>query len=401
MRYRVRALVVSLVAALAVLPAGAASAISTPTLRAKLSREMRHAGGFSGAFVRDLDGQRTLFSSKPDAPRAPASVEKLYTTASALMRLGPDATLPTSVAGRGFLDPDGVWRGDLYLHGGGDPTLGRDDLQRLSRAVGEAGILRVDGSVYGDESRFDTLRGSFDTGGAYDRDIGGVLSALALNRGFSKDGKPAAQAAGQFAKALRTDGIRVEGRSGAGATPAEARELASVSSPPIRDIIRLTNVPSDNFLAEMLVKDLGAEFADAGTTAAGVGVVKTQLEAFGLTPQVVDGSGLSRADRTTPRQVVHLLEAMHGQEVAGAFEGSLAVAGRTGTIRRRMRGTAAQDRCRAKTGTLIGVSALAGLCESAGGHTIAFAMLMNRTSVARAHGVQDRVAAAIARYDGV
>jgi D-alanyl-D-alanine carboxypeptidase/D-alanyl-D-alanine-endopeptidase (penicillin-binding protein 4) len=401
MRYRVRALVISLVAALAVLPAGAASAISTPTLRAKLSREMHHAGGFSGAFVRDLDGQRTLFSSKPDTPRAPASVEKLYTTASALMRFGPDATLPTSVAGRGFLDPDGVWRGDLYLHGGGDPTLGRDDLQRLSRAVGEAGILRVDGSVYGDESRFDTLRGSFDTGGAYDRDIGGVLSALALNRGFSKDGKPAAQAAGQFAKALRTDGIRVEGRSGAGTTPAEARELASVSSPPMRDIIRLTNVPSDNFLAEMLVKDLGAEFADAGTTAAGVGVMKTQLEAFGLTPQVVDGSGLSRADRTTPRQVVHLLEAMHGQEVAGAFEGSLAVAGRTGTIRRRMRGTAAQDRCRAKTGTLIGVSALAGLCESAGGHTIAFAMLMNRTSVARAHGVQDRVAAAIARYDGV
>jgi serine-type D-Ala-D-Ala carboxypeptidase/endopeptidase (penicillin-binding protein 4) len=400
MRYRVRALVVLLFAALAVLPAGSASAISTPTLQAKLTREMRHAGGFSGAFVRDLDSQRTLFEAKADAPRAPASVEKLYTTASVLMRFGPDATLPTAVAGRGFLDPDGVWRGDLYLHGGGDPTLGRDDLQRLARALGAAGILRVEGSVLGDESRFDVLRGSFDTGGAYDRDIGGVLSALALNRGFSKDGRPAAQAAGQFAKELRADGIRVEGRSGAGETPAEARELASVASPPMRDLIRLTNVPSDNFLAEMLVKDLGAEFAGAGTTAAGVGVVRTQLAALGLTPQVVDGSGLSRADRTTPRQVVHLLEAMHGQEVAGAFEGSLAVAGRTGTIRKRMRGTAAQDRCRAKTGTLIGVSALAGLCESAGGDTIAFAMLMNRVSVARAHGVQDRVATAIARYDG-
>jgi D-alanyl-D-alanine carboxypeptidase/D-alanyl-D-alanine-endopeptidase (penicillin-binding protein 4) len=401
MHYRVRALIVSLVAALAVLPAGAASAISTPTLQAKLTREMRHAGGFSGAFVRDLDSQRTLFAAKPDAPRAPASVEKLYTTASALMRFGPDATLPTAVAGRGFLDPDGVWRGDLYLRGGGDPTLARDDLQRLSRAVGEAGILRVDGSVLGDESRFDVLRGSFDTGGAYDRDIGGVLSALALNRGFSKDGRPAAQAARQFAKALRADGIRVEGRSSAGAAPADAHELASVASPPVRDLIRMTNVPSDNFLAEMLVKDLGAEFAGAGTTAAGVGVVRNQLNAFGLTPQVVDGSGLSRADRTTPRQVVHLLEAMHGQELAGSFEGSLAIAGRTGTIRKRMRGTAAQDRCRAKTGTLIGVSALAGLCDSAGGHTIAFAMLMNRTNLSRAHGVQDRVAAAIARYDGV
>jgi serine-type D-Ala-D-Ala carboxypeptidase/endopeptidase (penicillin-binding protein 4) len=401
MHYRVRALVLSLVAALAVLPAGAASAISTPTLKAKLGREMRHAGVFSGAFVRDLDGQRTLFSSKPDAPRAPASVEKLYTTAAALMRFGPDATLSTSVAGRGFLDPDGVWRGDLYLRGGGDPTLGGDDLQRLSRAVGQAGILRVDGSILGDESRLDTLRGSYDSGGAYDRDIGGVLGALTLNRGFSKDGRPAAYAAAQFAKVLRTDGIRVEGRSGAGSAPSDAQELATVSSAPMRDLIRLTNVPSDNFMAEMLVKDLGAEFGGAGTTAAGVGVVKSQLAELGLTPQVVDGSGLSRADRTTPRQVVHLLEAMHGQEVAGAFEGSLAVAGRTGTIRRRMRGTAAQDRCRGKTGTLIGVSALAGLCESAGGHTIAFAMLMTRTSLTRAHGVQDRVAAAIARYDGV
>jgi len=401
MHFRVRALVLSLVAALAVLPAGAASAISTPTLKAKLGREMRHAGVFSGAYVRDLDGQRTLFASKADAPRAPASVEKLYTTAAALLRFGADATLSTSVAGRGFLDPDGVWRGDLYLRGGGDPTLGRDDLQSLSRAIGEAGILRVDGSILGDESRLDTLRGSYDSGGAYDRDVGGVLGALTLNRGFSKDGKPAAYAAGQFAKALRTDGIRVEGRSGAGTAPADAQELATAPSPPMRDLIRLTNVPSDNFLAEMLVKDLGAEFGGAGTTAAGVGVVKSQLSELGLTPQIVDGSGLSRADRTTPRQVVHLLEVMHGRETAGAFEGSLAVAGRTGTIRRRMRGTAAQDRCRAKTGTLIGVSALAGLCESAGGHTIAFAVLTTRTSLTRAHGVQDRVAAAIARYDGV
>jgi D-alanyl-D-alanine carboxypeptidase/D-alanyl-D-alanine-endopeptidase (penicillin-binding protein 4) len=65
-----------------------------------------------------------------------------------------------------------------------------------------------------------------------------------------------------------------------------------------------------------------------------------------------------------------------------------------------MRGTAAQDRCRAKTGTLIGVSSLAGICQSAGGHTIAFAMLMTRASVARAHRVQDHITTAIARYDG-
>ena len=145
------------------------------------------------------------------------------------------------------------------------------------------------------------------------------IGACALSRGFATDGRPAAQAARQFATVLRADGIRVEGASGAGTAPAAAQPLATVSSPPMRDLIRLTNVPSDNFLAEMLLKDLGAEFADAGTTDAGAGVVRTQLAAFGVTPQVVDGSGLSRADRTTPRQVVHLLEAMHDQDVAGAF----------------------------------------------------------------------------------
>jgi serine-type D-Ala-D-Ala carboxypeptidase/endopeptidase (penicillin-binding protein 4) len=382
-------------------PAGPAPAISTPTLRAKLTREMRHAGPFSGVYVRDLDSGRTLFSSHADVPRVPASVEKLYTTAAALMRFGPDASFSTSVAGRGFLDPDGVWRGDLYLRGGGDPTLDRAALQRLAGAVGGAGIIRVDGSVLGDESRFDTLRGSFDTGGAYDTDIGGALSALALGRGFAKDGQPAAQAAGQFAKILRGRGMRVEGRSGTGTAPADATQVATVSSPTIRDLIRLTNVPSDNFLAEMLVKDLGAQFGGAGTTAAGVGIVRAQLATVGVHPQIVDGSGLSRADRTTPREVVRLLETMDHQEVAGAFEGSLAVAGRTGTIRKRMRGTPAQDRCKAKTGTLIGVSSLAGVCQAAGGDTIAFAMLMNRASVGRAQGLQDRIAAAIARYDGL
>jgi serine-type D-Ala-D-Ala carboxypeptidase/endopeptidase (penicillin-binding protein 4) len=327
-------------------------------------------------------------------------VEKLYTTSAALMRFGPEATLKTTVSGSGFMDPDGVWRGNLYLRGGGDPTLDRDDLARLASDLSAAGIVRVDGSVLGDETRFDTLRGSYDSGGAYDSDMGGVLGALTLNRGFAKNGKPATYAAGQLAKVLRGEGIRVEGRSGAGVTPGDATQLASVESPPMSDLVRLTNVPSDNFLAETLVKDLGAQFGDAGTTVAGVGVVRTTLARIGVHPQIVDGSGLSRADRTTPRDVVRLLEQMHHQELAGSFESSLAVAGRTGTIRKRMRGTPAQDRCRAKTGTLIGVSSLAGLCTAAGGHTIAFAMLMNRAGVTRAHSVQDRITTAIARYDG-
>jgi D-alanyl-D-alanine carboxypeptidase/D-alanyl-D-alanine-endopeptidase (penicillin-binding protein 4) len=305
----------------------------------------------------------------------------------------------TAVVGTGALDAQGVWRGDLYLRGAGDPTLGQAQIETLATTIAsQSGIRRVDGSVLGDESVFDSLRGSSRTGFAVDRDIVGVLSGVAVARGFSRDGAPAREAARRLAKALRAVSVGVDGKSGAGTTPAEAQELAGVDSPPMADLVRLTNVPSDNFDAEMLLKDLGAHYGGGGTTPAGAGVVRQQLATFGIHPRIVDGSGLSRANRTTPRQVVRLLERMEGQEAFAAFQGSLPVVGRTGTMRRRMRGTIAQDRCRTKTGTLRAVSALAGYCETTGGRTVAFAMLMSTVFITRAHGIQDRMTRAIATY---
>src|SRR5262249_24252457 len=161
---------------------------------------------------------------------------------------------------------------------------------------------------------------------------------------------------------LRAAGVGVDGKSGAGTAPAGTPEMTGVDSPSMADLIKLTNVPSDNFDAEMLLKDIGASFGGAGTTNAGVGVVRAQLATFGVHPRIVDGSGLSRANRTTPRQVVRLLERMNGSELGPQFAASLPVVGRSGTMRRRMRGTVAQDRCVTKTGTLRAVSALAGFC---------------------------------------
>lgn len=379
----------------------AAHAISRATLSAKLSSQMARAGPFAGAYVRDLTTGQILYAYVPDGRRIPASVQKLYTTATALLRMGPDETFPTTVLGAGALDELGVWRGNLYLRGGGDPTLDRDDIAALARSLDVgAGIVRVDGSVLGDESQFDALRGAEHSGFAFDDDMGGVLGALTVGRGFARDGAPAAEAARRLAKALRASGVAVDGRTGVGTAPQAGVELASVASPTVRELIRRTNVPSDNFYAEILVKALGARFGGAGTTAAGTGVVRAQLASFGLYPQVIDGSGLSRADRTTPRQVVRLLTRMHAEEHGAAFEASLAVAGRTGTIRKRMRGSAAQDRCRAKTGTLVDVSALAGYCDAAGGHKIAFAFIMNSVSVPRARRLQDQMTTALARFDG-
>jgi serine-type D-Ala-D-Ala carboxypeptidase/endopeptidase (penicillin-binding protein 4) len=401
-RARTRALLVALACACAALAVAAPSsqALDASALRAKLSREMlRGRFPFAGAYVRDLHTGATLYARKEDVARPPASVNKLYTTSTALLRFGPQATLRTQVVASGTLDPDGVWRGDLFLKGAGDPTLGQPQIDTLARTIAaQSGIRRVAGSVLGDESVFDSLRGASRTGFALDRDIEGVLSGVAVGRGFARDGSPPKEAARRLAKALRAVSVGVDGKSAAGTAPQGAPEVAGVDSPPMAEIVRQTNVPSDNFDAEMLLKDLGAHYGAGGTTIAGAAVVRAQLATFGVHPRIVDGSGLSRADRTTPRQVVRLLERMEGSEVGPEFGASLPVVGRTGTMRRRMRGTVAQDRCRTKTGTLRAVSALAGYCETTGGRTVAFAMLMSTVFITRAHGVQDRMTQAIATY---
>jgi D-alanyl-D-alanine carboxypeptidase/D-alanyl-D-alanine-endopeptidase (penicillin-binding protein 4) len=183
-----------------------------------------------------------------------------------------------------------------------------------------------------------------------------------------------------------------------GVTPAAATVLTSVSSPTIAKLVELTNTPSDNFFAETLLKDLGAKFGAGGTTPDGVAVVRTQIaNAFDVNPRFNDGSGLSRYDRTTPAQVISLLRAMAGNP---AFTSSLAIAGESGTLADEMNGTYAQSRCRGKTGTLHDVSNLVGYCTARNGDTLAFALLMNGVIPDAAHPIQNRMAVAIARYDG-
>ena len=144
----------------------------------------------------------------------------------------------------------------------------------------------------------------------------------------------------------------------------------------------------------------GASFADAGTTAAGVGIVRSELSEFGLHPAIVDGSGLSRADRASPRQVVKLLDKMRDRAEFDALFAALPIAGKDGTLDDRMRHGAARGRCHAKTGTLSNVSTLSGYCNARNGDIIEFSLLMNRTGVLGAHNVQDRMANAMAALTG-
>ena len=383
----------------------AIAAVDTPAkLRGALGAQMRAAGGASGAWVYDGGAGKTVFKWNADRSRVPASVEKLVTTSAALDRLGADTRFETEVLTTGEV-AEGSLDGDLYLRGTGDPTFGTKALERLAGLVSDTGLAQVTGRVRGDESYFDRLRGGPSSRFGISPWVG-PLSALSFNRGgMSPFGRgwqsnPAAFVAERMRVSLRRDDVTVGGHGRAGSTPAGARTIAALESPPLSAIVRHTLQVSDNYYAEMLLKGLGARAGKAGSTSAGARVARSYARDAGFNASVADGSGLSRANHLAPRDVGRLLLDARNRPWFDSFYRALPLAGKTGTLHKRMRGTRAAGRCRAKTGTLIGVTALAGYCRSADGDPVTFALLMNRVNVWAGRRVQDRIAALLASYRG-
>ncbi|MDX6582218.1 MAG: hypothetical protein QOI10_1402 [Solirubrobacterales bacterium] len=393
-------------------PAASTKALSRSALRRQLADAMGDVGGASGAFVFDVDakGDGTLYGNDGDERRVPASNEKLFTTAAFLTALGPDAHLQTRAYADGKLTggDDSTLDGDLVMVGDGDPAFGTAAFARahdqpvtrvatLARKVAGAGVERITGSVLADDTIFDRERRAGP-------DLS-PLSGLSFNDGFDDDGgyahEPELLAARAMKHALRKQGVEVAGRVAHANLPdsvLERKPLASAASPRVAALIEETNVPSNNFFAEMLLKRLAAADGSRGTRIAGAADVERFAHAVGTDVQAVDGSGLSRRNAVSPHEVVKLLVAMARDRDNGeAFRNSLPIAGREGTVADRMRGTAAEGNCATKTGTLDGVSALSGYCD-ARGHTIAFSVLNNSVDINAAHVAQDRIAAAIARY---
>jgi D-alanyl-D-alanine carboxypeptidase/D-alanyl-D-alanine-endopeptidase (penicillin-binding protein 4) len=402
--------------AIAVLAAAPATApAADEVLINQLSRQMRASGAHSGAYVVNLSQGETVFRWRQNRSRILASNTKLFTTAAALARFGTEGTLGTEVLGAGAPDPEGVWRGDLYLRGGGDPTFGSRTftsksygegatVEQLAALLQEAGIQRITGRIYGDESRFDALRGGPESRYATSIWVG-PLSALSFNRGLGSESggsfqvNPPAFAAARLDAALEARGVRVRLKPRAGATPAATEVVASVESPTMSRLIQLTNKPSDNFFAEMLLKDLALQARGVGTTAAGARLAAGYARRLGSGARLVDGSGLSRGNRASPRQIVKLLAEMFAldqTEFGEPFIDSLSIAGQDGTLKDRMRRGAARWRCRGKTGTLTNVSALSGYCEAHSGDTYAYSILMNYVYPPGARRLQDAMLQAIA-----
>jgi serine-type D-Ala-D-Ala carboxypeptidase/endopeptidase (penicillin-binding protein 4) len=404
------------IAVLVLLPAATAAAQDENLIVKRLGRYMRAAGPYSGAYVFEVSGDRphAVFRWRQQTPRILASNTKLFTTTAALARYGVEGTLGTEVLGTGELDTEGVFSGSLYLRGGGDPTFGSRSftkksygggatVQDLAALLVDTGIERVTGRVYGDESAFDSLRGGPDSGYGVSPWVG-PLSALSYNRGLFTEGgrgfqaKPPAFAAARLDDALEARGVTVRLKPRAGTTPPAARVIASVESPPMERLIRLTNKPSDNFFAEILLKDLAYQAGGVGNTAAGARIAAAHARRLGARATVVDGSGLSRGNRASPRSIVRLLTAMYGSDDYDVFVDSLPIAGRDGTLFDRMRRGAARDRCRGKTGTLSNVSALSGYCEARSGDNYAYSILMNGVYPVGARKLQDLMLQTLSRY---
>jgi serine-type D-Ala-D-Ala carboxypeptidase/endopeptidase (penicillin-binding protein 4) len=397
-------------------PATAGASTTLAGVQADLTHQLKIAGSGSSAYVYDISAKQPLFAERDTAMRPPASVEKLYTATSALQRLGATTRLTTTVLGTGQLGPNGVWEGDIYLHGGGDPTFGDSSFIHshyggvgasistlVSQLVRTDGIHAIRGSVYGDESDFDSQRGEPSSNFRQDPFLEGTLSALAYDRGASGSEKvahaPAAYAARKLWAILKNDGISIRGASGAATAPAGATTLASVASPTIAQLLGLMLPPSDNFFAETLLKDLGAADGGAGTTAAGAAVVSQTISALlGIQPRVVDGSGLSESDRTSTYEVADMLVELQPTPVGQILRDSMAIAGHTGTLEKRMRGTRASGKCQGKTGTLTGYSNLVGYCQAANGHLLAFAFFNDGISTTLAHVIQDHMTITLASY---
>jgi D-alanyl-D-alanine carboxypeptidase/D-alanyl-D-alanine-endopeptidase (penicillin-binding protein 4) len=378
-----------------------------PTQDAQLQRRLARALNVphvaparSAAVALDLTTGAVLFEQNAGRPLAPASNEKVPLTYAALVRLGPAFQIETDVLGEG--QQDGTqWTGTLVLKGNGDPTLSRADLRALAGQVKSAGILSVTDGVIGDESAYDARRIVAGWKPSFFIDESPPLSALVVDRarvGTVITRTPALAAATAFRDALRKVGIAVEGPVRTGQVDEWSELLASVSSPTLAAMVRFMDRESDNFTAEMLLKQLGLAELARGTSAAGAAVVTQTLVEAGVPmtgARIVDGSGLSRLDRLTAAALGSLLEiAWADPAVRPALLASLPVAGVNGTLQHRLRKPPARGRVLAKTGTTDEASSLSGYVSD----RYAFAVLQNGHPLSSwwARRAQDRFAQILA-----
>jgi serine-type D-Ala-D-Ala carboxypeptidase/endopeptidase (penicillin-binding protein 4) len=427
-----------------------------------------------GILAYSMDRNEILFELGADKLVIPASVSKLFTAYTALKKLKPTSNFETSLWIQGPV-MDGRLAGDIFIKGGGDPSLVSERLWMLVNELTRAGIKKITGDIVVDDSFFDKertpeTRPSYLTDQAYNAPIGAlsfnfntttiyvkpaesagkppivytdpensyvdVVNQASTGREGSKNTiqvkrtefvkgdigdtvllrgsvpldhkemrfyrnivNPSLYAAHMFKNFWEQRGMRLDGKIREGAVPAKARQILNFESLPLWQVVWGMNKFSNNFVADQILKKVGAEVWGApGTMDKGVKALQDALEDIGISPKsytIIDGSGLTRKTRVTARQIVKVLStAASDISIAPEFIASLGVGGEDGTLRNRFPSEITHSTIRGKTGSLDGVNALAGYMTSKDKENIAFAIILNDPGLryGRMSGWVDKVA---------
>lgn len=406
------------------LPALLAEAQGTVDLGRAVDELLGGAGGRSCLAV--YEGDRPVLLRRPDDALTPASTQKILLAVAALAVLGPDFRYETKLVSDA--PPRDGTVGGLWLVGAGDPTLATPEymgwlsdkpryqlhqatpLAALVDGLAQAGVHAVSGGIAGDDSRYDGARAvpSWKPGYIAENEVG-PLGALLVNRGFTRyqppeqrAADPALHAAGELTRLAQAAGISVATPASSGAAPPRtAVTVATVRSAPLSDIVAGMLRESDNTAAELVTKELGVVRAHEGSTAAGTKAIADALAAAHLPMaglRLGDGSGLEITNLVSCSLLAAALRLPAPSRGPG-LANLLAVAGQTGTLALRLNNTPLDGKLRAKTGSLDGVSGLAGYLD--GRRSLSFAFLANgRLSDAAGRVLQDRLVALLAAYPG-
>ena len=349
----------------------------------------------------------------------PASTTKLLTALAATQALGPERTFTTRVVSGG--------KGRIVLVGGGDPFL-------MSAPVGEDGpsyparadmvtLAKQTAAALAAQGRKRVLLGYDDSlfaGPTFNpawppsyvaEDVVSPITALWVDEGrepdsFRRVADPSLYATQVFTAALAAEGIEVTGDPVRGVAGGAGREIASVSSAPLREIVERVLEVSDNEAAEVLAHQVGLEVRGTASFSDGVAGVLRTLRGLGVPTsgiEIYDGSGLSRENRIAPEALAAVVRAAAtGDPALHGVMASLPVSGFTGSLTDRFDGVYPEARglVRAKTGTLTAVSSLAGIAVDQQGHELVFVLMADRIEKPLEESAEDALDNAAAALGG-
>ena len=356
-----------------------------------------------------VEGFGEIVARAPDRLLLPASNQKLWTAAGIHLSLPPDFTFRTQLMTTGTVR-DGVLSGDLYVIGGGDPTLttsGSHSLDSLAAEIKRRGIDRIAGRVVIDESRYDSVR-TPSGWEPWQLDYVGPLSAFMVDWNnvrkeveFMDD--PTRANARRFVERLDKAKVEVTGGVAVATVAADAAPLFAVDSWALPKLLNHMLSESDNMMAESFVREIGRRRAGIASTPAGLAAIDEVItKSMCLAKEGVndDGSGVSHYSTHSARYWRHLLEAVRAQPWGAQFESQLAISGRTGTMTARLNTPPLTGRVHAKTGTVRGARALSGYATTLGGRAVVFSIIGNGDDTKLSTKVIDELVETIVSYEG-